>query len=47
MTVKQLTVRQLSYLERYYEKHLKQVKAELKIRRSAHASVSMKRSIKL
>ncbi|KKK53736.1 hypothetical protein LCGC14_3091790 [marine sediment metagenome] len=38
MTMKQLTARQLNYLERYYEKHLKAVKAELKTRRSAHSS---------
>jgi hypothetical protein len=38
MTVTQLTVRQLSYLERYYEKNLKKVKAELKVRRSKHGS---------
>ena len=38
MTTKQLTQRQLTYLERLYESRLKRIKVELKIRRAKHGS---------
>lgn len=37
MTMKRLSQPQLMHLERVYEKRLKMVKAELKLRRAAHA----------
>lgn len=38
MTTKQLTNRQLTYLERLYESRLKRIKSELKTRRAKHGS---------
>lgn len=38
MIVTQLTNRQLAYLERLYERRLKLIKAERKVRRAKHSS---------
>jgi len=38
MTMTQLSQRQLTYLERLYERYLKMVRAELKVRRAKHGS---------